>query len=94
MVEVGEESVYDRVGGMPWFHDLCTRFYRRVADDEVLRPLYPDDLEPSRYWLALFLAQYWEVLSSIQETGAIRGYECVTHIFGSDSLSEIAGMNT
>ena len=30
-----------------------------MADDELLRPLYPDDLEPSRYWLALFLAQYW-----------------------------------
>jgi len=57
--ENGEESLYDLVGGMSWFHDLCTRFYRRVADDEVLRPLYPDDLEPSRYWLALFLAQYW-----------------------------------
>ncbi len=59
MRENGEESLYDLVGGMSWFHDLCTRFYRRVADDEVLRPLYPDDLEPSRYWLALFLAQYW-----------------------------------
>lgn len=53
------ESVYDLVGGMAWFHDLCTRFYRRVADDAVLRPLYPDDLEPSRYWLVLFLAQYF-----------------------------------
>ena len=59
MQDTGEQSIYDLVGGMAWFHDLCTRFYLRVADDEVLRPLYPDDLEPSRYWLALFLAQYW-----------------------------------
>jgi hemoglobin len=53
------ESIYERVGGLQWFDELCSRFYQRVAADEVLRPLYPDDLEPSRYWLALFLAQYW-----------------------------------
>ncbi len=52
-------SLYDLVGGEQWFQDLCTRFYDRVADDPVLRPLYPEDLEPSRYWLALFLMQYW-----------------------------------
>ena len=54
-----EQSLYELVGGMSWFHELCERFYCRVADDELLRPLYPDDLEPSRHWLALFLAQYW-----------------------------------
>jgi hemoglobin len=54
-----DESVYELVGGLQWFHDLCSRFYQRVATDEVLRPLYPDDLEPSRHRLALFLAQYW-----------------------------------
>ena len=53
------ESVYEVVGGFQWFDELCSRFYQRVATDEVLRPLYPDDLEPSRYGLALFLAQYW-----------------------------------
>jgi len=52
-------SLYELVGGEQWFQDLCTRFYDRVAADEVLRPLYPEDLEPSRYWLALFLMQYW-----------------------------------
>jgi hemoglobin len=31
----------------------------KVAEDEDLRKLYPNDLEPSRYWLAMFLAQYW-----------------------------------
>ena len=53
------ENVYTAVGGLQWFHDLCDRFYERVANDALLRPLYPEDLEPSRYWLALFLAQYW-----------------------------------
>lgn len=59
MNDQADKSVYALVGGSRWFHDLTTRFYQRVATDEVLRPLYPDDLEPSRYWLALFLAQYW-----------------------------------
>src|SRR5690606_6346567 len=37
------------------------RFYQRVADDEVLLRLYPeqDDLGPARERLALFLGQYW-----------------------------------
>ena len=59
MSDLADESVYRLVGGLEWFHELCDRFYQRVAADEVLRPLYPDDLEPSRHWLALFLAQYW-----------------------------------
>ena len=52
-------SLYEIVGGEQWFQDLCTRFYEGVEADPVLRPLYPEDLEPSRYWLALFLMQYW-----------------------------------
>jgi hemoglobin len=54
-----EATVYEAVGGMPFFERLVTRFYEGVATDDVLRPLYPDDLEaPSRH-LTLFLAQYW-----------------------------------
>jgi hemoglobin len=53
-------SLYERAGGMPFFEDLVARFYRGVADDEVLRPLYPEaDLGPARRRLTLFLAQYW-----------------------------------
>lgn len=52
-------SLYELVGGEQWFQDLCTRFYDLVAEDPVMRPLYPEDLEPSRYWLAMFLMQYW-----------------------------------
>ena len=51
--------MYDAVGGREFFDQLVDRFYDRVADDPVLRPLYPDDLGPSRHRLAGFLAQYW-----------------------------------
>ena len=53
-------SLYDRAGGMPFFDDLVARFYVGVADDDVLRPLYPEaDLGPAQRRLTLFLAQYW-----------------------------------
>ena len=53
-------SLYERAGGMPFFEDLVARFYAVVADDDVLRPLYPEaDLGPAQRRLTLFLAQYW-----------------------------------
>ena len=54
-----EQTVYDAVGGQAFFDQLVGRFYDGVSDDPVLRPLYPDDLGPSRVHLAGFLAQYW-----------------------------------
>lgn len=44
---------------MEFCQQLTERFYAGVAQDEVLRPLYPDDLEPARRHLSLFLAQLW-----------------------------------
>jgi hemoglobin len=58
----GKVTVFDVVGGQPFFDGLCDRFYRRVDADPVLRPLYPDDVDTygaSERWLALFLGQYW-----------------------------------
>ena len=52
-------SVYDEVGGAAFFVDLVERFYRGVASDLLLRPLYPDDLTESKAHLAGFLSQYW-----------------------------------
>ncbi|MDH4112529.1 MAG: globin [Actinomycetota bacterium] len=54
-------SVYERVGGMPFFERLVDRFYEGVAEDPVLLRLYPEpqDLAPARRRLTLFLAQYW-----------------------------------
>lgn len=51
--------MYEAVGGMPFFERLVARFYEGVADDDILRPLYPEDLRPSIRRLTLFLAQYW-----------------------------------
>lgn len=55
-------SLYDRVGGRPFFEALTRRFYNGVATDPVLRPLYPADeegMEAARLHLELFLIQYW-----------------------------------
>jgi hemoglobin len=51
--------VFDRVGGLDAFDALVESFYRRVEDDPLLRPIYPDDLEPGKRSLARFLAQYF-----------------------------------
>jgi hemoglobin len=52
-------TVFERVGGEAFFDDLVSRFYEGVANDPVLRPLYPDDLEGPKEHLRLFLVQYW-----------------------------------
>jgi hemoglobin len=51
--------MYERLGGMAFFEALTERFYAGVAGDEVLRPLYPPDLEAPRRHLCLFLAQFF-----------------------------------
>jgi hemoglobin len=57
--ETVSRSVYEIVGGEPFFDALVGAFYSRVESDQVLRPLYPSDLAPSRDALAAFLAQYF-----------------------------------
>jgi hemoglobin len=55
-----EMSFYDAVGGPATFRKLVEVFYAGVADDPVLRPLYPEqDLGPAADRLRLFLEQYW-----------------------------------
>jgi hemoglobin len=56
-----ERTLYDAIGGMPFFERLVDTFYAGVADDDVLLPLYPEapDLTGARHRLTLFLAQYW-----------------------------------
>jgi hemoglobin len=58
-LETHGNTLYERVGGEPFFVALVERFYEGVAADDVLRPLYPADLGPPRRHLALFLMQYW-----------------------------------
>jgi hemoglobin len=52
-------TVYEAVGGQPFFDALVERFYESVERDAELRALYPADLAPGKRALALFLAQYW-----------------------------------
>ena len=52
-------SLYDDVGGEPVFRQLVADFYAGVAQDPVLRPLYPEDLGPAEDRLRMFLVQYW-----------------------------------
>lgn len=54
-------SLYETVGGEPFFERLVDRFYEGVANDEVLLRLYPEpeDLSGARKRLTLFLIQYW-----------------------------------
>lgn len=52
--------LYEQLGGEPFFHELVNRFYAGVADDPVLRPLYPEEeLGPAAERLKLFLMQYF-----------------------------------
>jgi hemoglobin len=55
-------SIYEAAGGEETFTRLVDRFYAGVAEDPVLRPLYPSDPEQfaaAARHLRLFLIQYW-----------------------------------
>lgn len=53
-------SFYEAVGGEDAFVRLVHRFYEGVAEDPLLRPLYPEeDLEGAEERLRMFLIQYW-----------------------------------
>ncbi|MBQ0983454.1 globin [Streptomyces sp. F63] len=55
-----EQTFYEQIGGEPTFRRLVHRFYEGVAEDPLLRPMYPEeDLGPAEDRLALFLMQYW-----------------------------------
>ncbi|BBZ03619.1 globin [Mycolicibacterium chitae] len=54
------QSFYDAVGGHRTFDAIVSRFYQLVREDEILRPLYPeDDFEGAENRLRMFLEQYW-----------------------------------
>ncbi|HEY2556972.1 MAG TPA: globin [Diaminobutyricibacter sp.] len=55
-----EGTFYDLVGGHETFDRLVAAFYRGVAADPVLKPMYPEeDLGPAEERLRMFLEQYW-----------------------------------
>jgi hemoglobin len=57
---VSAPTFFDAVGGEPTFRRLVDKFYEGVAEDPLLRPMYPEeDLGPAADRFALFLMQYW-----------------------------------
>lgn len=56
---VDARTIYTAAGGAETFDRIVERFYAGVAEDPVLRPLYPPDLAESRRRLSLFLMQYF-----------------------------------
>lgn len=53
-------TFYDEVGGREFFEKLVHDFYRGVASDPVLKPMYPEeDLGPAEHRLVMFLEQFW-----------------------------------
>ncbi len=54
------DSFFAAVGGEEMFRKLVDAFYAGVAEDPILRGLYPeDDLAPAAERLRMFLVQYW-----------------------------------
>jgi hemoglobin len=65
-------NVFKAAGGEATFRLLVERFYARVADDPLLRPVYPEeDLSSATERLTLFLIQYWGGPSTYNE---LRGH--------------------
>lgn len=57
---VEQQTFFEAVGGEPTFRRLVGRFYEGVAEDPILRPMYPEeDLGPAEERMRLFLMQYW-----------------------------------
>ena len=65
-------SVYELAGGEKTLRLLVEHFYAGVAEDPLLRPIYPEeDLSGAKERLSLFLIQYWGGPSTYSE---LRGH--------------------
>lgn len=55
-----QETFYEAIGGRATIELIVDVFYQGVAQDEVLKPMYPEeDLGPAAERLTKFLEQYW-----------------------------------
>lgn len=62
-------TFYEQVGGRATFERIVDTFYREVALDDVLKPMYlEEDLGPASERLLLFLEQYWGGPTTYSET--------------------------
>lgn len=74
-----EQTFYEQVGGEATFRRLVRRFYQGVAEDPLLRPMYPEeDLGPAEERFALFLMQYWGGPTTYSDNRGHRGCGCGT----------------
>lgn len=65
-------NFFEQAGGTAVFAQLAAEFYKGVATDEVLKPMYPeDDMAGAEDRLRMFLEQYWGGPSTYQE---LRGH--------------------
>ncbi len=68
MAERDTTNYYELFGGEPFFADLVSQFYARVATNEILRPMYPErDMAGAARRLQMFLEQYWGGPTTYQE---------------------------
>jgi len=60
MTGTPEPTFYEAIGGHTTIKVIVDTFYAGVADDPLLRPLYPEeDLGPANERFRMFLEQYW-----------------------------------
>ena len=63
-----DELFFEQIGGTETFTKLVDKFYEGVAEDPLLRPMYPEeDLGPAKERLRMFLEQYWGGPTTYQE---------------------------
>lgn len=51
-------TLFEQIGGSPTVARIVEAFYARVEVDDILRPLYPEDLGPGKQKLAWFFEQW------------------------------------
>lgn len=57
---MSEETFYEAIGGRKTIEQIVDVFYQGIAEDPVLKPMYPEeDLRPAAERLTMFLEQYW-----------------------------------
>lgn len=60
MADSERQTVFELAGGEDTFYRIVEKFYEGVAEDPILRPMYPrGDLANASRKLALFLMQYF-----------------------------------
>lgn len=75
-------NYYEVFGGEPFFSDLVSQFYARVATNEILRPMYPErDMAGAARRLQMFLEQYWAGRLHILKSAAIHACVCAMQVF-------------